>query len=154
MSATGRKYGLHVSASRMVSFGDPPDEFKAEVNTVCRVSAAYIASTWPDSVPREVLLAGRRIYLISGHEHEWQLSPQGHVIGRAAVEMPLTPKTDELMQPGWAVAWQASAGAAVSCDTFIVAEKGAQCVTPTEAWPQKKLRVQGAEVLRPDILVR
>ena len=44
-------------------------------NAVCRVSASYLASTWPDAVPREILLAGRRIYLISGYEHEWQLAP-------------------------------------------------------------------------------
>ncbi len=154
MSATGRKYGLHVTASRMVSFGEPPDDLKQEVNTVCRVSAAYVAATWPDSVPREVLTAGRRIYLISGHEHEWTLGPQGHVTGRSAVEFGLTTRTDELMQAGWAITWQAAAGAAVSADTFVVAEQGARCVTPMESWPSKRVRIQGHEVLRPDILVR
>jgi len=154
MSATGRKYGLHVTATRMVCFGEPPDDLKQEMNAVCRVSAAYVAATWPDSVPREVLMAGRRIYLISGHEHEWTLGPQGHVTGRSPVELTLTPRTDELMQSGWAVTWQAAAGTAASADTFVISEAGASLVTPMESWPQKRVRVQGTEVLRPDLLVR
>ena len=154
LTATGRKYGLHATATRMVAFGDPSDELKHEANAVCRVSAAYVAATWPDSVPREVLAAGKRIYQVSGQEHEWLLAPQGHFTGRAAVEEQITPRSEELMQAGWAVAWHASAGAAASGDTFLVTEQGARLATPMEAWPQKKVRIQGHEVFRPDILVR
>jgi Xaa-Pro aminopeptidase len=149
-----RKYGLHAMASRTVCFGELPEELKQEQNAVCRVSASYLASTWPDAVPREVLLAGRRIYMLSGFEHEWLLSAQGHVTGRAAVEMPFTPQTTDLLEPGWAVTWNASAGAASSCDTYLVTDKGPTPITPTEVWPLKKIRIQGAECIRPDILVR
>src|SRR5262249_25674051 len=149
-----RKYGLVATASRSVCFGEVPPDLRQDQNAVCRVSASYLTSTWPDAVPREVLLAGRRIYLISGYEHEGHAAPQGHGTGRAAVEQPLTPQTDELLQPGWAVTWQASAGAAVSCDTFLVTEQGPRIVTPTEVWPLKRIRIQGAECVRPDVLQR
>jgi hypothetical protein len=154
LTATARKYGLYASASRMVCFGDPGEDLKNEMNAVSRVSASYLTSTWPDAVPREVLVAGRRIYLISNFEHEWLLAPQGHLTGRSAVELLLTPQTDELLEPGWVVTWMASAGSALSCDTFLVTEKGPKAVTPTEVWPLKRIRIQGAECLRPDILVR
>jgi Xaa-Pro aminopeptidase len=154
LTATARKYGLTASASRSVCFGEPPDELRQEQNAVCRVSASYLASTWPDAVPREILLAGRRIYLISGFEHEWLLSPQGHVTGRAAVELPFTPRTEDLFQPGWAVTWLASAGAACSCDTFLVTDQGPKLLTPTEVWPLKRIKIQGAECVRPDVLQR
>jgi Xaa-Pro aminopeptidase len=154
VTATARKYGLHVSASRTVSFGQPPEDLKADHNAVCRVGASYLASTWPDAVPREILMAGRRIYLISGYEHEWLLAPQGYVTGRAPVEMALTPQTEELFQNGWAVAWDVRAGAAAGCDTFLVTDEGPKCVTPTEVWPLKRIRIQGAEFVRPDVLVR
>jgi Xaa-Pro aminopeptidase len=154
LTASGRKYGLTATASRSVCFGEPDEQFRQDHNAVCRVSASYLASTWPDAVPREILLAGRRIYLISGFEHEWQLAPQGHVTGRVPVELALTPQTEELFQPGWAVTWTASAGAASSCDTFLVTETGPQVVTPTEVWPLKRIRIQGAEFVRPDVLQR
>ncbi|MGL4549788.1 MAG: M24 family metallopeptidase [Gemmataceae bacterium] len=154
VTATGRKYGLHATVGRMVCFGDPPDDLRAEANAVCRVSAGYVAATWPDALPREILLAGRRIYLLSGQEHEWLQSPQGHVTGRAAVEVPFLPRSEELLRAGWPVVWQATAGAAVSADTFLVGDDGAVPVTPTESWPQKRIRIQGTEVVRPDVLVR
>ena len=154
LHATARKYGLTASASRTVSFGQPEPELRHDHNAVCRVSASYLASTWPDAVPREILLAGRRIYLISGYEHEWQLAPQGFITGRAPVELLLTPKSEDLFQVGWAVVWNATAGAASSCDTFHITEEGPQVLTPTETWPLKRIRIQGAEFVRPDILVR
>jgi Xaa-Pro dipeptidase len=154
LSATARKYGLVASASRSVSFGTPDEEFRKDHNAVCRVSASYLASTWPDAVPREILLAGRRIYLVSGYEHEWQLAPQGHVLGRAAVELPITPKTEDLFHPGWAVYWNPNAGAASGGDTYHVTDQGPQLITPTENWPLKRIRIQGAEFVRPDILQR
>src|SRR5262249_5223147 len=143
VTATARKYGLTASVSRSVCFGELPADLRQEQNAVCRVSASYLASTWTDAVPREILLAGRRIYLISGFEHEWLLSPQGHLTGRAAVELPFTPRTEELFQSGWPVTWVASAGAACSCDTFLVTEQGPKLLTPTETWPLKRIRIQG-----------
>jgi Xaa-Pro dipeptidase len=154
LMVTARKYGLYVTASRSVCFGELSKEFRQDHNAVSRVSAGYLASTWPDAVPREILLTGRRIYLISGYEHEWQLAAQGHLTGRAPVEMSLTPQTKDLFQSGWSVTWNASAGAANSCDTVLVTDEGARLVTPTEYWPLKRILIQGAEVMRPDVLQR
>ncbi len=154
VTAAARKYGLCAAASRSVSFGPVDEDFQKEHNAVCRVSASYLASTWPDAVPREVLTAGRRIYLISGFEHEWMQAPQGWLTGRAAVEEMLTPQTEELFHPGWAVTWAANAGAASGLDTFVITEQGPKDMTPPEAWPLKRIRIQGAEFVRPDVLVR
>jgi Xaa-Pro aminopeptidase len=154
LTATARKYGLCVSASRSVSFGPPDGAFRAEHNAVVKVGATYLASTWPDAVPREILAAGRRVYQLTGYEHEWRLSPQGHVTGRAPVELGLLPQTEELFQAGWAVTWNASVGGALSCDTFLLTEDGPRTVTPTEPWPLKRIRIQGADFTRPDILQR
>jgi Xaa-Pro aminopeptidase len=154
LTATARKYGLYASASRTVSFGALVEDLRQDHNAVCRVGASYLASTWPDAVPREILLAGRRIYHISNAEHEWMHRPQGHITGRTAVELPLTPQTEELFQAEWAVTWNASAGVALGCDTFLITEEGPKVLTPTEIWPLKRIRIQGAEFVRPDVLQR
>ena len=154
LTATACKYGLVASASRSVCFGELPEDFRKDHNAVCRVGASYLASTWPDAVPREILVAARRIYLVSGYEHEWALAPQGHVTGRAPVELSLLPQTEELFQAGWAVTWYPSAGAACGGDTFLVTEQGPRVITPAEAWPLKRIRVQEVELIRPDVLQR
>lgn len=154
LTATARKYGLCATASRSVSFGPVEAPFAREHDAACKVSATYLASSWPDAVPRQILLTGRRVYQLTGFEHEWRLCPQGHVTGRAPVELALLPTTEELFQHGWLVAWQGSVGAAVSCDTYLVTEEGPRSMTPPEMWPAKRIRVQGADFFRPDILSR
>jgi Xaa-Pro dipeptidase len=154
LTAAARKYGLCATASRAVSFGEVDPEFQKEHNAVCRVSASYLASTWPDAVPREILTAGRRIYLISGFEHEWLLAPQGWLTGRAPVEETLTPQMEQLFQAGWAVTWSPGAGAASGCDTFLITDSGPKEMTPSEGWPLKRIKIQGAEFTRPDVLRR
>jgi hypothetical protein len=154
LTAAARKYGLCAMASRSMSFGPPEPSYRKEHDTACKVSATYQASSWPDAVPRQILATGRRVLQLCGHEHEWLLAPQGHITGRAAVELPLLPETEDLFQPGWAVTWNASVGAALSCDTFVLGDEGPKEITPTNQWPLKRIRVQGADFFRPDVLQR
>jgi Xaa-Pro dipeptidase len=154
LMVTARKYGLCVTASRSFCFGDPDPVFRKEHDVACKVSATYIASSWPDAVPRQILATGKYVYQLTGFEHEWRHCPQGYITGRTPAELKLLPETEELFGADWAVTWQASAGAAFSCDTFLVSNEGPASVTPTEAWPLKRLRVQGADFFRPDLLLR
>jgi Xaa-Pro aminopeptidase len=149
-----RKYGLCATASRSVAFGPLDDELRKQHDAACKVSAAYVASTWPDAVQREILNAGRRIYQLSGYEHEWRLCPQGGVTGRVPIESPMTSRTEELLENNWAVTWRASIGAACSCDSYLVTEKGPELITAPQVWPQRKIRFQGVEFIRPFVLER
>jgi Xaa-Pro aminopeptidase len=154
VQAVARKYGLYAAASRSAAFGEPDPAFRKENDAAIRVAATYMASTWPDAVPRQILATAQRVYQVCDAEHEWLLSPQGYVTGRAAVEEALTPQSEELLQANWAVTWRASVGAALSCDTFLISDKGPRAVTVPEQWPLKRIRVQGAEFVCPDLLLR
>ena len=154
VSLTARKYGLCVTASRSVSFGPMDDIYRKEHDAASKVSATYVAATWPDAVPQEILNAGKRIYQITGYEHEWRYCPQGHVTGRIPVELALTPKTEELFETDWAITWRASVGTSTSCDSYLVTEKGPHLITPCEAWPLRRIRFQGVEITRPFVLER
>lgn len=154
LSATARKYGMYARASRSIVFGEADPLFRKEHDAACKVSATYVASSWPDSVPRAILASGQRIYQLVGAEAEFFLCPQGHVIGRVPVELNLTPQVEELLQNNWSVCWHSSVGAAVSCDTFQITEEGPRAVTAAENWPLKRIKIQGAEFVRPDLLVR
>ncbi|CAN5321809.1 M24 family metallopeptidase [soil metagenome] len=152
--AMARKYGLCAAASRSMSFGKPEPELQKEHDVATRVSATYMASSWPDAITSEVLNLGRRIYQVSGMENEWRLAPQGFVTGRAPIEQSFRPGRQDLIQAGWPIVWTPTAGAAVGWDTFIVADNGAQLITPAQSWPMRRIRIQGTEILRPDIFVR
>jgi len=154
ITATALKYGLCARASRAITFGQPDSQFRKEHDAACKVSATYVASSWPDSVPRAILASGQRIYQLVGGESEFYQCPQGHVTGRTSVELQFTPQVEELLQNNWAVCWNASVGAALSCDTFLITEEGPRAVTADDAWPLKRIKIQGADFVRPDLLVR
>ncbi len=154
VSVLARKYGLCAAASRSVCFGAPEAAFRRDHDTCCKITANYVASSWPDAMPRQILAAARRLYQYNGAEHEWLLSPQGHITGHSPVELPLTPQTEELLGNNWVVNWRASVGAALSCDTFLLTREGPRAVTAPENWPLKRIRIQGDEFVRPDVLVR
>ncbi len=154
VTATARKYGLYASAARAFSFGPPDQDFKQQHVAAAKIAATYVASSWPDALPTELINAGKRIYQVTGFEHEWTASPQGCVTGRAPVELMLGPDTAELFRAGWAVIWEPTVGAASSIDAFLVTEAGPQLMTPTEIWPLINVRVLGTEFPRPHILER
>jgi Xaa-Pro dipeptidase len=154
MTVAARKYGLCARASRLVAFGQPDANFRRDLDAACKISATYVASSWPDSVPRQILLTGQRIFQLTGVEHEFFLAPQGHVTGHAPVEMNISLQNEELLQAKWALTWCVAVGAAVSCDTFLISDEGPRTLTAAENWPLKRIRIQGAEFVRPDVLIR
>ena len=154
ITVSARKYGLCARASRVIAFGAADADFRRDHDCACKISATYVAGSWPDSVPRQILLTGQRIFQLTGVEHEFFLAPQGHLTGHAAVERNMTLQNEELLQARWAITWCVAVGAAVSCDTFLISEEGPRAITGAENWPLKRIRIQGAEFVRPDALIR
>lgn len=154
MTVAARKYGLCARASRVIAFGQPDPNFRRDHDNACKISATYVAGSWPDSVPRQILLTGQRIYQLTDVEHEFFLAPQGHLTGHAPVELNLSLQDEQLLQARWGITWCVAVGASVSCDTFLISEEGPRAITAAENWPLKRIRIQGAEFVRPDVLVR
>lgn len=152
--ATARKYGLVASAGRTFSFGPAQPQLAHEYLTACKIAAAYLAHTWPDSAVADIFQAVRRVYTLLGHEYEWELAPQGYVTGRAAVELTLVPDSQEVLRRDWVVVWRPSVGAAMCCETALLAESGPRLLTFSSTWPRVAIRLSGLEVLLPGILER
>jgi Xaa-Pro dipeptidase len=155
LQATVRAGGLHITASRCASFGPADDEFLKEFDAACRLTAVQIAGSIVGAKPSDGVLLGQRVLLQLGMEHEWRLAPAGHLTGFVPVEFGFTPdETPETLLPGWPLVWHGSIGAAACTDTVLVTDAGPKLATPADLWPLKRLKVSGALVERPEILVR
>jgi Xaa-Pro aminopeptidase len=154
MTVVGRKYGLCATSTRSVMFGSPDADFRREFDAASRVMATYVACTWPDALPQQILTTGRHVYQLAGFEHEWRLSTQGHLTGHAPVEQNLMPKTEMLLRADSAITWKASIGAAMLSDTYLISDKGARIMTSPELWPVRTVRFKGTDCTLPDILQR
>lgn len=149
-----RRYGLHVSCSRLVHFGPVPADLRQRHDAVCRVDATFIAHTRQGHTLGEIFQAGAAAYQKAGFPDEWQKHHQGGLTGYASREILAVPGCEEQVSLYQAYAWNPSISGVKSEDTLIVTESGPEIITRSEYFPQKEVVSGRFACLRPDILIR
>src|SRR5436309_13155362 len=91
---------------------------------------------------------------MTGNIDDSHCENQGLLTGRSPVELLLTRTSLEQLQAGYAATWNATVGAAASCDTALITERGAELITTTELWHVRTVRAQGTDIVRPFLLAR
>jgi Xaa-Pro aminopeptidase len=155
LSAVGRRHGLHCGVTRIVSFGEPSEslwEDFARTSLVHATAMYFSHSGWSLS---DVWGRMQRIYEKFGCADEWRNCEQGEIIGYSPCEAPVLPRSEYPLEPGTAIHWHPSAGAALMGDTILVgADKTERVTGANESWPLLVVQVKGTEVSVPDILRR
>jgi antitoxin VapB len=132
LAITADRDGLHVSMTRLVSFGAPAKELARLVEACAEVDAAYIAASLPGRTLGEAFAAGERTYAERGFPEEWRLHHQGGLTGYRGREVFAVPGEPTRIPPCAALAWNPSiAGGAKSEDTVLVTEDGVEVLTRT-----------------------
>jgi Xaa-Pro aminopeptidase len=154
IQATAQRDGLFVTASRTVSFGPPPAEFRTEYDFAWRLAAVCRLFTRPEETVGTAGLAGRPMLVGTPYEFDWRLSQPGYGAGRFPAEELRRAGQDEPFMAGQAIVWQPRVGAAAAVDTVLVTDDGPVLLTPFEDWPVRRANVRGELFDIPDILVR
>jgi Xaa-Pro dipeptidase len=154
LQATAHRDGLYATASRAVSLGPPPPEFRTEYDLAVRLAAVYRSFSRPDETTASAAAAGQMVLTDPAYEYDWRLTPPGYGAGRFPAEELRRAGQDEPFADGQPLVWQPRVGAAAVVDTVIVTPDGADTVTPVEDWPFKRVTVRGQAFDIPDILVR
>jgi len=152
--ACGRRWGLIVSLTRMVHFGDPPAELRRKHDAVVQVDATFMAHTRPGARAGEIFRRAVECYRDTGFADEWQLHHQGGATGYAGRDYKATAGSDQVVQPAQAFAWNPSITGTKSEDTIIALEAGTQIISASPGWPMIDVAIDGRRWSRPDILVR
>jgi Xaa-Pro aminopeptidase len=133
LAITGEREGLHVSLTRLVSFGPAPKELKRLVRAAAEVDAAMLTASIPGATTGEVLLAAAAAYAAQGFPEEWRLHHQGGLTGYRGREVFAVPDEPTPLPASCAVAWNPSiTGGAKSEDTVLVTEAGVEVITRTK----------------------
>jgi Xaa-Pro dipeptidase len=155
IQATGQRGGLYATCARTVSFGPPPEEFRAANDLAVKQAALDRALTAEGNTIGGVGEAGRVVLANTPFEFEWRLSQPGYGTGRFPAEELRRGGQEEPLVPGQAIVWQARVGPAAVVDTVLVATAEPVPVTPPDEWPVKRLAVRGGPYHDiPDVLVR
>jgi Xaa-Pro aminopeptidase len=148
----GRKWGLICSITRLVHFGQLPDEVRHKANGVARIDAEMIAATRPGNTLGDVFDRVQSAYAAAGFPDEWKLHHQGGSAGYAPREVTATPASTEPILLGQAFAWNPSIAGAKSEDTILVGESSNEIITEMTDWPTIDIQIGDQVIKRPAIL--
>ena len=145
----GRYKGLVASATRLVHFGELPDEVEKKVKAAATVDAKVINATRPGETFGGLYKLVCDAYAAAGYPGEERLHHQGGLAGYAPREKLALPNTTDVVAENQAYAWNPSITGAKSEDTILVLSGGNEVVTHTGDWPY----IECEGVLRPAALV-
>lgn len=150
----GRRRGLICSITRLVHFGEPPEEMRKKHQAVTAVDAALIAATQVGRPIGEILQAGLDRYAAEGFPDEWNKHHQGGPAGYFTRDYLALPDKSRPVLLNQAFAWNPSIAGTKSEDTILALKNGPLVISLTSDWPTITHRIEGIQFQRPDILVR
>lgn len=147
-----RKWGLIVSATRIVHFGPIPDELRRKHDAVMLVDAEMIAHTRPGTSMNYIFRKGMETYSRMHFAEEWKFHHQGGPTGYAGREYRAKPGVQESVRLNQAFAWNPSITGTKSEDTIIALADRTEIISAHGDWPMKSVEVESMTVPRPDML--
>lgn len=154
IALTGRRHGLHISLTRMVSFGPVAPELLTRHRAVVSVDARYILESRAGVILGEVVSQAFDQYALEGFPQEWELHHQGGLTGYAGREIFGTPVSAHCLQNHQVLTWNPSITGTKSEDTILLTDGGAEVLTRTGSWPELDVDLPIGTLRRPGILVR
>ena len=137
LAFTVERAGLHVSMTRIVSFGRPPDRLAELVQASAEVDAAVISASRPGRTHGELFEVVAEAYELVGFPEEWRRHHQGGLTGYKGREVFAVPGEPTPLPPVGAVAWNPSVtGGGKSEDTVLVSGESHEVLTRTPELPE------------------
>jgi len=154
VSVNARKWGLIVSLTRFVHFGELSPELRKKYEDNVTIDCTFMAATRPGVPAREVLQKGIDAYRAMGYPDEWKLHHQGGSIGYTGRDYRANFHTTDVIRENQAFTWNPSLTGTKSEDTILATPRGPEPITRPILYPTIALEVGGIAFIRPDILVK
>ncbi len=148
----GRRGGLTVSVTRLISLGKVSAELERKHRAVCYVDTVFISSTVVGRSIGEIFKEGVKAYTEQGYPEEWKKHHQGGPTGYRTREFKATKGENRKVEFRQAFAWNPSITGTKSEDTIIAYDESPLIVTSTPTWPKVKVEYGRRIWERPDIL--
>jgi Xaa-Pro aminopeptidase len=149
LALTAEREGLHVSLTRIVSFGAQPEELVRAAAASASVDGAMLSASTPGRTLGDVFAVAAAAYEAEGFPEEWRRHHQGGLTGYQGRETFAVPDDATPIPESCAVAWNPSVtGGGKSEDTALVTSEGIEVITRTPELPE--LNVHG--LARPAII--
>ncbi len=150
-----RRWGLTISTTRVVHFGEPEEQDAKMWEQGSKVYAAMWDATKPGARLGDVLTEAQRAYESIKLPGEWRLHHQGGMILGLERLYLVQPGDKTKIVPGMVLAWNPTARGTKYEDTMVVRDDGTlENLTPCLKWPVVEVSIGGKIIRVPALLVR
>ena len=154
--AVAVKWGLNLSITRFVHFGELSEELRRKHEAILNIDARLIRNTRPGRKIVDIFTQHRENFAQFGYPEEWRKLHQGGSASYRIRDVKATldtPKT-ECVLLHQAYAWNPSIAGIKSEDTIIVLEEKNEIISEDPDWPFVSIDIDGDTVKRADILIK
>ena len=154
LNLCSRKWGLAVSITRFVHFGELPGELAARFKAAAQVNAALLDATRAGATSAELFRVAQTAYAAEGFPGEERFHHQGGPTGYGEREWVATPNGTEVVVNNQAFAWNPSIRGGKAEDTAILRDGMIEWLTATPELPVINASVNGKNYPAAGVLVR
>ena len=154
LNLCSRKWGLAVSITRFVHFGELPGELAARFKSAAQVNAALLDATRAGATSAELFRVAQTAYAAEGFPGEERFHHQGGPTGYGEREWVATPNGTEVVVNNQAFAWNPSIRGGKAEDTAILRDGAIEWLTATPELPVINASVNGKNYPAAGVLVR
>lgn len=149
-----RRWGLTVSITRFVYFGQPPADLVAAFTAAAQIHAHLLRATREGVASSEIFAAAKRAYAAVGAADEIERHHQGGACGYAERDWIITPRGEERVTAPQAFAYNPSLRGAKAEDTVVLAGNKIEILTETPTIPKIETVLDGVTYHSAGVLLR
>jgi Xaa-Pro dipeptidase len=154
LNLCARKWGLAISITRFVHFGELPAELVARFRSAAAVNAALLDASRVGATSAQLFKVAQDAYAAEGFPGEERFHHQGGPTGYGEREWVATPDGTEAVVNNQAFAWNPSIRGGKAEDTVIVRDGTVEWLTATPELPVIEATVNGKVYPAAGVLVK
>lgn len=154
LNLCSRKWGLAISITRFVHFGEIPAELGARFKSAAQVNAVLLDATRAGATSAELFRAAQAAYTAEGFPGEERFHHQGGPTGYGEREWVATPDGKQTVVNNQAFAWNPSIRGGKAEDTVILHDGKIEWLTATPELPVINATVSGRVYPAAGVLVK
>lgn len=154
LNLCSRKWGLAISITRFVHFGDLPSELEARFNSAAQVNAALLNATREGASSADLFRIAQAAYSTEGFPGEERFHHQGGPTGYGEREWVATPNGTQVVVNNQAFAWNPSVRGGKAEDTVILRDGKIEWLTATPELPVIRASVNGTAYPAAGVLMK
>jgi Xaa-Pro dipeptidase len=154
LNLCARKWGLAISITRFVHFGELPGELAARFRSAAAVNAALLDASRVGTTSAQLFKVAQDAYAAEGFPGEERFHHQGGPTGYGEREWVATPDGTQAVVNNQAFAWNPSIRGGKAEDTVILRDGTIEWLTPTPELPVIEATVNGKVYPAAGVLVK